>query len=159
MIPKPVLATIPIPDNIIKQCSSLITSATVGIRGNEVRQCGEDIFIGRDSVKKHVDSTEGGKDTLVCFIYVKGNYLFKMWHGEKKHPEIMHRDIYTGDVIRFDARHPHALYQLPGEFSGMFAAIIWDVPKAKNIISLGAELKVRLSELTTSYLNTTIVRN
>lgn len=157
MIPKPVLATILIPDNVIERCGSLSRSATVGITGNEIRQFGEDIFIGRDSVPKHVDSTEEGKDTLVCFLYVKGSYFFKMWYGIKKHPEIIFSSINTGDVVRFDARNPHALYQLPGEFSGRFAAIIWDVPKNKSISSLGLELKIRFSQLTNNYLNTTIV--
>jgi len=106
-------------------------------------QIGEDVFITNKSVGKHKDSTEDGKNTILCMLHAKGSIEF-VQHQSKKNKVYVKLEV--GTIIRFDARLPHELHTIPGIFTE-FAAIIWDVPKDKETKELVLELEERIKEL------------
>lgn len=112
-----------------------------GSTSGEFAQVAEDIWITDRSIATHMDSTAAG---LVTYGLVLLNEL---------HLELLYCGfcfpLDDGDVYRIDGRLPHGAERYrPGHSSpgGLFAALIWDMPKATSLDSFGKEAAARVDE-------------
>ncbi len=103
----------------------------------ELTQLAEDIWASKTGVSTHTDST-----SVELISY--GMVLLNEIEAVLKY-DTQYYPLHVGSMFRIDGRIPHSAECAPGS-SGLFAALIWDIPPETAMESFEAQALSRLDE-------------
>lgn len=101
------------------------------LHNDDMTKVGGDMWVTYRPVSPHSDSTEDGLVTYGCVLINDADY--GLIHGG------LTFDIPAGTLYRFDGRVTHEACAFDGKH-GLFAALIWDMPPAWDLIDFNGEL-------------------